>query len=107
MDGPRAAHGDLSGRLHGSGSGVSAESRNQDAWAARPETMRKRDSRRGIFGKASESGPRVLSWAPFASGSQIGEEANARFRLDARVRSERRLAAARTVCDHVQLFLLA
>jgi len=31
MDGARAAHGDLSGRLHGSGSGVFAESRNQDA----------------------------------------------------------------------------
>src|SRR5258707_5730908 len=76
MDGARAAHGDLPGRLHGSGSGVFAESRNQDAGTARAKAVRKRDGGRGIFGEAPESGSRVLSPAPFAPGSHIGEEAN-------------------------------
>src|ERR1700752_1711184 len=92
MDGPRAAHGDLFGWLHGSGSGVFAEPWNQDAGAARAEAMRKRNGRREIFGEASESGARFLSWSAVASGPQIGQAANAGIRLHARIRSEGRLA---------------
>src|SRR6266404_7108938 len=92
MDGARAAHGDLSGRLHGSGSGVPGESRNQDAGAARSKTMRERHGGRKIPGEAPESWARVLSRAAVASGSQIGEAPDARIRLHARVRYERRLA---------------
>src|SRR5712692_4464655 len=92
MDGARAAHGDLPWRLHGPGGGIFAESRYQDAGTARAKTMRKRDGRGQIFGEASESGSRFLPWLAFASGSQIGEKTNARIRLHARVRSERRLA---------------
>src|SRR6266850_8277673 len=92
MDGARAAHGDLPGRLHGSGSGVFAESRNQDAGIARSQTVRKRDGRRELFGEASESCSRFLSWFAFASGSQIGQETDARIRVHAGLWFEGRLA---------------
>src|SRR5713226_9632981 len=92
MDGARAAHGDLPWRLYGSGGGIFAESRDQDAGTARSQTMRKRDGGREILGEACESGARFLPWLAFASRSQIGEKTNARIRLHARVRSERRLA---------------
>src|SRR6266851_5901675 len=92
MDGAYPAHGDLSRRLHGSGSGVSAESRNQDAGIAREKAMRERHGCREISGEARESFTRVLSRAAVASGSQISEAADARIRLHARFRFERRLA---------------
>jgi len=45
--------------------------------------------------------------ARVASRSQTGQAPNARLRLDARLRFENGLAAARKFCDSVRLFLLA
>src|SRR5712692_8693526 len=107
MDGPRAQHGDRSGRLHGPGSGLSADPRDEDAGVARAQAVRERLVRGKIPGETSAGRARALSGARFPSRPRAGLEADARVGSMLAFDMNGGLAAARRFCDHTEVFLLA
>ena len=108
LDGPHPAHGDLPGRLDGSRSGVSVESRDQDAGVAREAAGRERHRGGEISGEASRRwrGCIIRGWSShpdhkLAKRQMRGFGSMLAFDLKGG------LPAARKFCDRVRLFLLA
>src|SRR6202041_2276652 len=84
-------HDYLFGRVDGSGGGVFADSRDEDAGAAGAAAVRDGFDCCAISGEASEGGAGALSGPRFASGSFVGAAADEGIRGDDGFRFEGRV----------------